>query len=153
MATDNGPISGRLRSVRRGLQRRSARRSLAQQRRQQRRQEALEPFTDELASTREELSKIRNELIGPKDSNAEGKQEAVGSTLVNLFGLPSQRADFDGDGDDDLAVFFGVDQDDDTSQNSPFAALDAFESQMQRSDDVSNNPYDAVDRFEDSLPP
>lgn len=74
--------------------------------------------------------------------------------LANLFELPAQRADFDGDGDDDLAVFFGVDQDDDPSQNSPFAALDAFERRMQPGDDKSSsNPYDAVDRFEDNLPP
>ena len=154
MATDNGPVSGRLRSARRTLQRRRARRGLAQQRRQQRRQEALEPFTSELQSTREELGKIRDEIVGPKDSNAEGKQEALGSTIVNLFGLPSQRDDFDEDGDDDLAVFFGVDQDDDRSQNSPFAALDAFEDSMRGSNTRDDqDPYAAVDRFEDNLPP
>ena len=72
--------------------------------------------------------------------------------MANRLDVPAQRADFDGDGDDDLAVFFGVDQDTSQRFNSPFAAFD----QPRRSSEEEREPFDpfkAMEEFEERLPP
>lgn len=152
-----GPISGRLRSARRGIQRKKARKGLRKQRRRERRRERVRPYREELQSINQELSLIADELTGGPRSDAEGKQESLGATIANALNLPAQREDFDGDGDDDLAVFFGVDQDPKAEFNSPFAVFDDFGGRSggrEASDDREPfDPFAAIEDFEDNLPP
>jgi hypothetical protein len=152
-----GPISGRLRSARRGIQRKKARKGLRKQRRQERRRERTRPYREELQSITQELSLIADELTGGPRSDAEGKQESLGATIANALNLPAQREDFDGDGDDDLAVFFGVDQDPQAEFNSPFAVFDQLEGRRESSDSTQDqepfDPFSAIEEFEDNLPP
>jgi len=151
-----GPISGRIRSARRGIQRRKARKGLQKKRRQARRSERRSPYTQELQAINQELSLIANELTGGPKSDSEGKQESLGATIANALSLPAQREDFDGDGDDDLAVFFGVDQDPESRFNSPFAVFDEMQGPTGASsgseDRESFDPFEAIEQFEDSLP-
>ena len=148
----NGPVSSRIRSARRSLQRRRASRQLAGRRRRERIDERIDPYRQELNRIDEELAVLVNEFSGGPRSNAEAKQEGFGALLANRLDVPAQRADFDGDGDDDLALFFGVDNDPSQRFNSPFAAFD----QPRREDDEDAEPFDpfaAMEEFEKSLPP
>ena len=148
----NGPVSSRIRSARRSLQRRRASRQLAGRRRRERIDERIDPYRQELNRIDEELAVLVNEFSGGPRSNAEAKQEGFGALLANRLDVPAQRADFDGDGDDDLAVFFGVDQDTSQRFNSPFAAFD----QPRRSSEEEREPFDpfkAMEEFEERLPP
>jgi len=150
-----GPISGRLRSARRGIQRRKARKGLRRQRREEQRRERRRPYTEELQAINQEISLIANELTGGPGSDSEGKQESLGATIANALSLPAQREDFDGDGDDDLAVFFGIDQDPEPQFNSPFAVFDDFEAGGGRENSADRerfDPFAAIEDFEDSLP-
>ena len=93
-----------------------------------------------------------NEVSGGPRSNAEAKQEGFGALLANRLEVPAQREDFDGDGDDDLAVLFGVDQDTSQQFNSPFAAFD----EPRRKSEEEQEPFDpfkAMKEFEKRLPP
>jgi len=162
------PISRRVRRLRgrvkeaKGKRRaRQLKRRAQKRRRRQRLRERTQPIRDELERTGEELSKLRDEFTSD-DDKSEQAEESGGSFLANLLGAPSQVADIDGDGDDDLALFFGVDNEqqdrdgpdpfaafEDEQQDrdgpDPFAAIEDEEPRQRESEAAPDSPFTALD--------
>jgi len=146
------PISRRVRRLRgrvkeaKGKRRaRQLKRRAQKRRRRQRLRERTQPIRDELERTGEELSKLRDEFTSD-DDKSEQAEESGGSFLANLLGAPSQVADIDGDGDDDLALFFGVDNEQqDRDGPDPFAAIEDEEARQRESEAAPDSPFTALD--------
>jgi hypothetical protein len=146
------PISRRVRRLRgrvkeaKGKRRaRQLKRRAQKRRRRQRLRERTQPIRDELERTGEELSKLRDEFTSD-DDKSEQAEESGGSFLANLLGAPSQVADIDGDGDDDLALFFGVDNEQqDRDGPDPFAAIEDGEARQRESEAAPDSPFTALD--------
>ena len=128
---ESGPVSRRLRRVRGKLRERRSRKKGKKLRRQRkvnrvksRVSETVDPVTTEVEAVQEELGKIQDEFT-KDDDKSEQEEEKGGTFLANLLGAPAAKDDFDGDGDDDLGIFFGVDgEENDSDGPDPFAALD-----------------------------
>jgi hypothetical protein len=132
--TSRGPISNAVRSVRGSVRESRARRETKKLKKKRKRQERrekvsefLNPLTNEIDETRNELSALADEFQSEKDSS-EQKEEAGGSFLTALLGAPAQKGDFDGDGDDDLALIFGADNESTGNDGpDPFGSIRDFE--------------------------
>jgi len=146
------PISRRVRRLRgrvkeaKGKRRaRQLKRQAEKRRRRERLRERTQPIRDELEATGEELSKLRDEFTSDRDKSEQAEEEG-GSFLANLLGAPSQVADIDGDGDDDLALFFGVDNEQqDRDGPDPFAAFEDEEARQRESEAAPDSPFTALD--------
>jgi len=185
---DNRPVSRRIRQLRGRLsERRSRRRSAQLQRRarvertKQRVRDKVEPVTSEVEAVRTELGELQEDLgfdtsddedgdadgflarlageANSSDDKSEQAEERGGSVLGGLLGVPAQRADLDGDGDDDLGLFFGVDGEaNDTDGPDPFAAFeDAPGREVEEGDSgftqTDAGVFDAVAEFEQRFEP
>jgi hypothetical protein len=134
---ERGAISSAVRSVRGSVRERRARRQSSQLRKKKKQderrekvEEFLSPLTNEIDQTRDELSALSDEFSSDADSS-EQKEEAGGGLLAGILGAPQQVGDFDGDGDADRAVFFGVDNEATGNDGpDPFGSIQEFEDQQ-----------------------
>jgi len=146
------PISRRVRRVRGKIKKAKAKnkaRKLKKQRARQRRKEKIkqktQPVRDEFDATVEELGKLKEEFVST-DDKSEQAEEQGGSFLANVLGAPSQVGDFDGDGDDDLALFFGVDGEEEGRDGpDPFAAFEDEEQRQRPTETEDGAPFTELD--------